>query len=87
MCGGGTTPIHDRSGVPAISRPPPGGGSETYWENGERGGDISGKDYRVIVRQQHLSTFLSLKSITQTLLSIIQKMSFSILRQHETEIP
>jgi len=38
MCGGGTTPILARSGVPAISRPPLGGGVGSVLENGEGGG-------------------------------------------------
>ena len=40
MCGGGTTPILGRSGVPAISRPPPGGGVGNVMEKAKGGGDI-----------------------------------------------
>ena len=59
MCGGGTTPILGRSGVPAISRPPLGGGVGSVLENGEGGGDIFWKSLLN-------SNFLNLKSITQT---------------------
>ena len=59
MCGGGTTPILARSGVPAISRPPLGGGSEVYWKMAKGGGDIFWKSLLN-------SNFLNLKSITQT---------------------
>ena len=59
MCGGGTTPILARSGVPAISRPPLGGGVGSVLENGEGGGDIFWKSLLN-------SNFLNLKSITQT---------------------
>jgi hypothetical protein len=59
MCGGGTTPILGRSGVPAISRPPLGGGVGSVLENGEGGGGY------FLEKFAH-SNFLNLKSITQS---------------------
>ena len=69
MCGGGTPPILGRSGVPAISRPPPGGGVGNVLGKWRKGGGYLWKRLSCVNSQQHLSTFLSLKSITQTLLS------------------
>ena len=81
MCGGGTTPILGRSGVPAIFRPPLGGGSEVYWKMAKGGGDIFWKSLLN-------SNFLNLKSITQTARFISRKLKILFcLAQNCASVP